>query len=95
MKHAKRYGATNLPSCERDLLLNMISDLDRLVRLLDCDIAKEEERFRVSNRADPAYPMLARTLSTRRDNLKSTIAALENRLVTVEVTSFDRLHTAA
>jgi hypothetical protein len=30
-----------------------------------------------SNRSDAAYPILARMLKTRRDNLRETIAALE------------------
>jgi hypothetical protein len=58
----------------------LISDIDRVVRLFDCDIAAEEQRARVSDRLDPGYPMLARTLATRRDNLKDTIAVLEKRL---------------
>ena len=49
-------------------------------RLLDCDIATEEERTRVSNRFDADYPILARTLAARRYNLKGTIASLERRL---------------
>ena len=62
----------------------MISDLDRLVRLLDCDITTEEERARISDRSEPAYPILARTLAARRDNLRDTIAALEQRLTTIK-----------
>jgi hypothetical protein len=38
------------------------------------------ERARVSDRRDAAYPILARTLAARRDNLKETIAALEKWL---------------
>ncbi|TAI64332.1 hypothetical protein CWO89_19400 [Bradyrhizobium sp. Leo170] len=58
----------------------MLEDLQRSVRILDCDIATEEATGRVSNAADPRYPLLAKTLSTRRDNLKSTIRALSDRL---------------
>jgi ABC-type transporter Mla subunit MlaD len=43
-----------------------IGDLDRRAQLLDHDIA--------------AYPVLATTLTARRDNLRATIAALERRL---------------
>jgi septation ring formation regulator EzrA len=63
----------------------MIVDLDQLVQILASDIATEEERSRVFNRSDPAYSMLARTLAARRDNLKVTIAALEERLENVLV----------
>ena len=62
------------------LIWGMIGDLDRRARPLDCDIATEEERVGISNRSDAAYPVLARTLPARRDNLKDTIAALERRL---------------
>jgi hypothetical protein len=58
----------------------MLVDLNRIVEILASDIATEEERSRVSDRSDPAYPILARTLATRRNNLKVTIAALEQRL---------------
>jgi hypothetical protein len=50
------------------------------VRLLDCSINTEEERVRISDRSDARYPILARMMATRRDNLKDTIAALERRL---------------
>jgi hypothetical protein len=55
----------------------LISDLARMVRLLDCDILVEEERTLVFDPQDAAYSMLARALRTRRDNLKATIAMLE------------------
>jgi len=59
----------------------MIVDLDQVVQILASDIATEEERSRVFDRSDPAYSILARTLAARRDNLKVTIAALEDVLV--------------
>jgi hypothetical protein len=58
----------------------MIVDFDRYVQLLNCDITTEEQRARISDRSDPAYPILARMRATRRDNLKDTITALERRL---------------
>jgi hypothetical protein len=63
----------------------MIVDLDQAVQILASDIATEEERSRVFDRSDPAYSILARTLAARRDNLKVTIAALEQRLENVLV----------
>ena len=62
----------------------MIVDLDRTVQILDCDVAAEEERARVFDLSDSAYPILARTLAARRDNLRDTIAALERRLTTIK-----------
>ena len=57
----------------------ILADLVRTVQLIEIDIAVEEERARVSDRSDAKYPILARTLIERRDNLKMTIAALEQR----------------
>jgi hypothetical protein len=65
--------------------------LDRLVRTLDYDIAAEEERAQISDRSDVAYPILARTLAVRRDNLRDTIAALEPRLANLAVVSIPEL----
>jgi hypothetical protein len=62
----------------------LINDLARTIQLLDCDIRTEEERTLVSNQQDAAYSMLARTLRTRRDNLKATIAILEFKAGTVQ-----------
>jgi hypothetical protein len=63
----------------------------RLVRILDCDIATEEERAQVSDRSDAAYPILAGVRAARRDNLRDTIAALEKRLANLAVVSVPEL----
>jgi hypothetical protein len=44
------------------------------------DIEAEEERAQVHDVSDPAYPMLARHLRARRDNISMTITALQRRL---------------
>ncbi|WP_319798817.1 hypothetical protein [Nitrobacter sp.] len=56
---------------------SLISDLDRIVRQLDYDILAEENRTLVSDPNDVAYPTLAQSLRSRRDNLRATIATLE------------------
>ena len=85
MKHQRHFERTSeLAIREAAQIGTMISDLERLVRLLDCDITTEEERVRISDRSDPAYPILARTLAARRDNLRDTIAALEQRLTMIK-----------
>ena len=63
----------------------LISELDRRVRILESDIAREESLAGVSNPVSAAYPILARMMLARRDNLKQTIAALELRLPTEPV----------
>ena len=81
MKHHGDFErASDVALREVAQISTMISDLDRLVRLLNCDIAIQEERAGISDRSDVAYPILARTLAARRDNLRETIAALEQRL---------------
>ncbi len=62
------------------LIERMTDDLNRTVQILNIHISTEEERVRIFDRSDPAYPVLARTLIARRDNLLVTIAALRQRL---------------
>jgi hypothetical protein len=47
------------------------------VELLTVDIEHEEARAGVRDLSDPAYSVLARSLRTRRDNIRVTIASLE------------------
>jgi hypothetical protein len=50
----------------------------RSVEALTADLEHEEMRSGVRDVADPAYPVLARSLRTRRENIGATIALLEN-----------------
>jgi hypothetical protein len=61
----------------------IIGDLERTVQILNIDISTEEERVGIFDRSDPAYPILARTLRSRRDNLNCTIRFLAKRLHTI------------
>jgi hypothetical protein len=79
MKHQRHFGSAT-PSREAVQTRSLIADIDRIVRILDSDIAAEEEQARVFDPSQAGYPMLARTLAARRDNLRETIAALERRL---------------
>jgi hypothetical protein len=62
------------------VIRDMMHDLGRTIHILNIDISSEEERVRVFDRSDPAYPILARTLTARRDNLIVTVADLQERL---------------
>jgi hypothetical protein len=73
MKHQRHFEREALQISE------LIADLDRIVRFLNNDIAAEEERARVFDLSCAKYPVLARMLAERRDNLAATIAALETR----------------
>ncbi|MCP3391523.1 hypothetical protein NLM27_22300 [Bradyrhizobium sp. CCGB12] len=46
---------------------------------MNSDILEEEAKAGVFNVKDPSYPLLAATLRARRENLVSTIHALEER----------------
>jgi hypothetical protein len=65
------------------VIRGMMHDLGRTIQILDIDISSVEERVRVFDRSDPAYPILARTLTARRDNLIVTVADLAQRLRTI------------
>ena len=80
MKHQRHFDTSEAPLREAVKIRMMIGDLDRLVRLLDSNIVVQEECVGISDRSDVAYPILATTLAARRDNLRETIAALEQRL---------------
>jgi len=58
-------------------IATLIGNLSRTVAFLTADIEHQETRAGVRNVADPAYPVLARSLRVRRENLGATIASLE------------------
>jgi len=85
MKHQRHFERTSdVASRQADQIRALIANLERAVQILDCDIATEEDCAGVSDRTDAAYPILARTLAARRDNLKATAAALEKRVSGLE-----------
>jgi hypothetical protein len=55
----------------------LISNLSRTMDLLTADIEREEARVGVHDVSDPTYPVLARSLWERRENIRVTIASLE------------------
>ena len=64
---------------------SMIEDLKRGVVLLDSDIEAVEAFERRLDPTNSAYPIAARTMKARRDNLKHTISFLEKRLNALQV----------
>jgi hypothetical protein len=65
---------------ETAVISKILADLAHTVELIEYEIASQEERASVSDRSDIRYPMLARALIERRDNLKVTSDALKKRL---------------
>ncbi|WP_249133756.1 hypothetical protein [Bradyrhizobium sp. AUGA SZCCT0182] len=66
---------------EATVIRKILADLVRTVQLIESDIVAEEERAGISDQGDAKYPMLARSLIERRNNLMMTIAGLEGRLI--------------
>ena len=64
---------------DRLRIATLMGSLSRSVELLTVDIEHEETRAGVRNLSNPAYPVLARSLRVRRDNIKATIGSLEAR----------------
>jgi hypothetical protein len=58
-------------------IATLIGNLSRSVKILAADIEQEEARAGVRDVLDPTYPVLARSLRARRDNIGATIVALE------------------
>jgi hypothetical protein len=94
MNMQRQFRTTDESSVrELGVIGKMLADFVRTVQLIETDIAAEEERARISDRSDAKYPILARTLIERRDNLKVTITALERRLT--ERAQHEQVATAA
>jgi hypothetical protein len=79
MKAKRQFDTREAAQQKAFLIWRMMADIDRQVRLLDCDIATEEERTGISDRSEVAYPVLARMLAKCRDKLDTT-TPLEQRL---------------
>jgi hypothetical protein len=67
----------------------MIAKLDLAVSSLDDSINAVLETARVRDSSHYAYPIAVRTMTARRENLKSTIAILSGRLADVESAAND------
>lgn len=72
-------SASKFVSREAAQITGLMSDLERIVRIIDFDIAAQEADARVYDSSRAAYPVTARMLRARRDNLANTIASLESR----------------
>ena len=78
----KRQYRIDTPETDRAVtqVATMIADMKRVVALLDEDIAATEVRTGILDKADIAYPPLAKSQWERQNNLKRTIAELQRRL---------------
>jgi hypothetical protein len=60
----------------REVATTILVDLDETIEQLTREIASEEKRVRIFDVNAPTYPILAKSLVARRDNLRLTAAAL-------------------
>ena len=58
-------------------IATLVNDLTRSASILTADIEREEAQTGVRDLRNPEYPVLARNLRARRDNLLATISSLE------------------
>ena len=63
----------------------MITDLDRVVTILENEIDAEQKRTGIHDPAHVAYSILAKATIARRDNLKRTVTGLKNELAVATV----------
>jgi hypothetical protein len=83
VKHQRHIDGSAAALREAMRTRKLIADIERVVQILNSDIAAEEVQARIFDRSHVEYPMIARTLGARRDNLKGTIAALKRRLLSL------------
>ncbi|WP_426532619.1 hypothetical protein [Bradyrhizobium sp. McL0615] len=57
-------------------IATLMERLVRSVELLTVDIEHEEACAGVRDLSDPTYPVLARSLRARKDNIRATVASL-------------------
>ena len=85
MNRQSQYGIQGAVAAREAIVIGtMLHDLTRRLALLEADLAAEEERSGVSSPTDSRYTMLARSLGARRDNLKATLASLQERLALLQ-----------
>jgi hypothetical protein len=83
MRHQRDETARDVELRDAARISALISDLNRIGRLLDGDIAREEADAAQFNPSNAAYPIAARILRARRANLANTITSLETRLASL------------
>ena len=104
MRHISRFdtaatpdgilSASPRPADTLDIgrLTKMIDDMRRIIASLDTEIELEENHARVHDQSHYTYPITAKTMRQRRNNLMLTIAALEAKLPSANET--ESVHAA-
>jgi hypothetical protein len=81
MKQARHFENVT-PTTSRGVacIATLLEDMQRVVNLLEDEVAAENERSRIRGYSEAESSILAKTLAERSDNLKATISMLEERL---------------
>jgi hypothetical protein len=69
----------------------LITDLDHIARTLESEIEAEQNRTAIHDPRHFAYSMYAKATIARRDNLKRTLAGLNDRLAVAKLTLAEAL----
>jgi hypothetical protein len=80
MQDSVRFDTTSVGSRDTtrsQIACSLVFELQQTAALLQAALEKEESLARVRNPADPQYPMLARSLRSRFENLQKTISSLK------------------
>jgi hypothetical protein len=89
VKRKRRFGTEVLAAAiAAAQIRTLIDSIGFCVQSLNYDIEAEEERTRCWDCRNPAYSVLAQSLTARRDNLAATIAALQRRLADAEALTY-------
>ncbi|MGY3489915.1 hypothetical protein ACVW1C_007798 [Bradyrhizobium sp. USDA 4011] len=76
-----RFETPRASTGRESTVRKMLSDLVLACQQIEADIATEEARAGIYDQSDARYPILARSLKERYDNLKVTIATLEKGVI--------------
>jgi hypothetical protein len=81
MKQARHFENVT-PTTSRGVacIATLLEDMQRVVNLLEDEVAAENERSRIRGYSEAESSIRAKALAERRDNLNATIATLETRL---------------
>jgi hypothetical protein len=89
VKVQRRFGTqVETATIAAHQIRTLIDKISHSMQSLNYDIETEEERTRCWDCRDPAYSVLARNLTARRNNLAATIAELQKRLADVEAVAY-------
>jgi hypothetical protein len=83
-EHARRQKEIDLRQREAGQIRSTIASLDHTIEVLESSITAALERSHVTDPRHYAFPISARAMIARRDNLRGTIAALLDKLSKLE-----------